>query len=180
MKHIILLLFILGSVFLLLSPGGVNGEEKNPFEGKPDAVKTGEEIFRKRCVVCHGEGGKGDICPNLTDEEWKYGNSDKDLFQTISKGRPGGMPNWDNTLGEEKIWKVISYIRSIGKKQAEKISGGEKTDCEIQRGPCISTVGEENIRVLFDVIPKPVTSMGELLFSVTLEKRGVPVQDAEV
>lgn len=113
MKHMFFLTLTLGSVLLFFLLSSVNGEDKNPFEGKPVAVTEGEEIFRNSCLVCHGQGGKGDICPDLTDEEWKYGNSDKDLFQTVSKGRPGGMPNWDNTLGEEKIWKVISYIRSI-------------------------------------------------------------------
>jgi cytochrome c5 len=180
MKHMFFLIFTLVSVLLFLSLSGVRGQEKNPFEGKPDAVTEGEEIFKKRCVVCHGEGGKGDICPDLTDKEWKYGNGDKDLFQTISKGRPGGMPNWDNTLGEEKIWKVISYIRSIGLKQGDKGPGGKKAGCDIQSGPCINTVGEDNLRVLFDVIPRPVTSMSELLFSVTLEKEGGPVQGAEI
>jgi len=57
-----------------------------------------------------------DISPNLTDKEWKYGSSDADLFLTISKGRPSGMPNWKNTLGSDRIWKVITYIRSIAKK----------------------------------------------------------------
>jgi cytochrome c5 len=173
-------MFTLGAVLLFLSLSDVNGEDKNPFEGNPDAVKEGEEIFKKRCLLCHGEGGKGDICPDLTDKEWKYGNADKDLFQTVSKGRPGGMPDWGNTLGKEKIWKLISYIRSIGMKQDDKGPGGKKTDCDIQSGPCINTVGEENLRVLFNVIPRPVTSMSELLFSITLEKEGVPVQDAEV
>jgi hypothetical protein len=75
MKHMFFLMFTLVSVLLFLSLSDVRGQEKNPFEGKPDAVKEGEEIFKKRCLICHGEGGKGDICPDLTDKEWKYGNA---------------------------------------------------------------------------------------------------------
>jgi cytochrome c oxidase cbb3-type subunit 3 len=76
-------------------------------------VNEGAVIFRQNCQVCHGEGGKGDICPSHTDKEWKYGNSDNQLRESISKGRPGGMPPWESKLGEEKIKKLILYLRSI-------------------------------------------------------------------
>ncbi len=88
---------------------------KNPYEGNPKAAQEGAQIFKSNCKVCHGEGGKGDICPNLTVKQKKYGDSDADLFQTVSKGRPGGMPTWENILGPDRIWKVITYIRSIEK-----------------------------------------------------------------
>ncbi|MDA8082504.1 MAG: c-type cytochrome [Nitrospiraceae bacterium] len=88
---------------------------KNPYQGNQKIVKEGRKIFDENCKVCHGEGGKGDICPNLTLKKKKFGDTDADLFMTVSKGRPGGMPNWDARLGTEKIWKVITYIRSIEK-----------------------------------------------------------------
>jgi len=79
-------------------------------------VSEGAAIFAQNCQSCHGKGGKGDICPNLTDKVWKYGNSDQQLHQTISQGRPGGMPSWGNTLSEKQIRDLIAYIRSIGEK----------------------------------------------------------------
>lgn len=88
---------------------------KNPYEGTQSIVKEGKRIFDSNCKGCHGEGAKGDICPDLTTQKKKFGNSDTDLYTTISKGRPGGMPNWDNTLGADKIWKVITYLRSVEK-----------------------------------------------------------------
>lgn len=84
-----------------------------PVQSGSEAIE-GAKIFAKNCQICHAEGGKGDICPNLTDKEWKYGNSDDQLFQTISGGRPGGMPEWKNRLSERQIRDVIVYIRSIG------------------------------------------------------------------
>ncbi len=98
---------------LIISGIGLAQQAKNPYAGNPQAIKEGAEIFKKNCESCHGPGGKGDICPDLTKKNKKYGDTDSELFQSISKGRPGGMPNWDNTLGTDKIWKVISYIRSI-------------------------------------------------------------------
>lgn len=111
MKKIVILVI---SVFLI-SGIALSQQAKNPYAGDQQAIKEGAEIFKKNCESCHGPGGKGDICPDLTKKSKKYGNSDADLFLTISKGRPGGMPNWDNTLGTDRIWKVITYIRSIEK-----------------------------------------------------------------
>jgi len=73
----------------------------------------GSKIFIQKCRSCHGEGGRGDICPDLTDSEWKYGNSDKDLFESISAGRRGGMPGWANSLSDIEIEELIEYIRRI-------------------------------------------------------------------
>ncbi len=93
------------------TPSGI----KNPFEGNKAAISKGREIFQKNCALCHGADGTGGIGLNLTDKEWKYGSSDGDLYETVSKGRPGGMPNFEASLGKENVWKVISYIRSLGK-----------------------------------------------------------------
>jgi len=89
---------------------------KNPFEGKPEAIKAGEKIFDAKCSECHmdGTGGAG---PNLTDDEWIYGGSDAAVFETISYGRKGGMPSWKNDLSKDDIWKVIAFIRSIAYKK---------------------------------------------------------------
>ncbi len=87
---------------------------KNPYAGDKKAAEKGERIFKNNCAVCHGEEGSGGICPSLRDRVWKYGNTDADLFVTISKGRPGGMPSWSNKLGRDNIWNVITYIRTLG------------------------------------------------------------------
>jgi cytochrome c(L) len=88
---------------------------KNPFEGKPEAIKEGEKIFDAKCSECHmdGTGGAG---PDLTDDTWIYGGSDAAVFETISGGRKGGMPSWKSELGTDNIWKVIAFIRSIHRK----------------------------------------------------------------
>ncbi len=87
----------------------------NPFAGSREAAEDGEKIFQANCRACHGEKGKGGIGPNLASGSWKYGGTDADLFATISGGRPGGMPSWAGTLGAERIWKVIAYVRTLAK-----------------------------------------------------------------
>lgn len=126
-KKTLFLFFTIGVSLLFLSVTACAKEEatppsketaKNETEKTPDAspedVAAGADVYRQNCRVCHGIGGKGDICPNLRDKEWKYGNSDDDLYYSIAKGRPGGMPNWENTLSKEQIRKLIAFIRSIG------------------------------------------------------------------
>jgi len=90
-------------------------EMKNPFEGKPEAIKAGEKIFDAKCSECHmdGTGGAG---PDLTDDKWIYGGSDAEVFETVSGGRKGGMPSWKSELSKDDIWQVIAYIRSLHRK----------------------------------------------------------------
>ena len=79
-------------------------------------VTQGAEIYEAKCLNCHGEEGKGGICPNLIDDEWKYGSSDDDIYKSIAEGRPGGMPDWNKTLSDEKIKRIVAYIRSLSAK----------------------------------------------------------------
>ena len=78
-----------------------------------------ENIFDRTREILFGyadENGKGGICPNLADSEWKYGSADDDIYKSIAEGRPGGMPNWNESLSEEKIKDIVAYIRSLSAK----------------------------------------------------------------
>ena len=103
-----------GTVSAAESPAAVK-MMKNPFTGNTDAVKEGGKTFDERCSECHGGDAMGMSGPDLTDDRWLYGGSDSEVFQTVSKGRPGGMPSWSGTLKDDEIWKVIAYIKSLGK-----------------------------------------------------------------
>jgi putative heme-binding domain-containing protein len=99
---------------------GAGADDKNPFAGDAKAAKLGEYQFRINCAFCHGlsarGGGRG---PDLTKARKKHGNSDADLFRTISQGVPGtAMPAGVNGgigvgMTDEEIWQVITYLRSI-------------------------------------------------------------------
>jgi uncharacterized GH25 family protein len=55
----------------------------------------------------------------------------------------------------------------------------ERADCDIQRGPCVRMAGP-GTEVIFDITPRPVRAMTELLFTVTITKNGRPVSGADV
>ncbi len=105
---------------LLAVTAGAGADDKNPFAGDAKAAKLGEYQFRINCAFCHGlsarGGGRG---PDLTKAQKRHGNSDADLFRTISQGVPGtAMPAGVNGgigvgMTDEEIWQVITYIRSV-------------------------------------------------------------------
>ena len=84
----------------------------NPFAGKAEAAKEGRQIFLQTgCYNCHGlEAKGGGIAPDLTVSKL----DPQQMFRTIHDGRPGTlMPSWGKELDSDKIWKVITYLRSL-------------------------------------------------------------------
>ena len=68
------------------------------------------------CSACHGAGGTGNQAmggPNLTDNVWLYGGTEKAIIETLTNGRQGKMPAFKDTLGEEKIHVLAAYVYSL-------------------------------------------------------------------
>lgn len=79
-------------------------------------ASLGGEIFKNNCAICHGAEGKGNPmfgAPNLTDDIWLYGGSQKVIMQTIESGRNGRMPAHKEFLGEAKVHILAAYIYSL-------------------------------------------------------------------
>lgn len=71
------------------------------------------------CAACHGMDGKGNQmigAPNLTDNIWLYGGSQRAVTETLYYGRNGVMPAFDKTLGEDKVHVVAAYVYSLSQK----------------------------------------------------------------
>ncbi len=78
----------------------------------PQAIAAGKELFAKNCAGCHGRDATGRGGPNLTRQTLKYGAGDRDLRESIAKGRPGGMPAFADRIDGDGIGKLSAYIRS--------------------------------------------------------------------
>ena len=99
-----------------LLPGGPVPEThiKNPYEGNVYAISEGKRFFLYyHCADCHGANGGGGIGPPLMDPVWIYGGEPDNIYDTIVKGRPNGMPSWGGRIPEYQIWQLVSFVRSL-------------------------------------------------------------------
>jgi cytochrome c oxidase cbb3-type subunit III len=85
----------------------------NPYEGNAYAISEGQRLFNwYNCSGCHANGGGG-MGPPLIKQEWIYGVEPANLFDTIVKGRPNGMPTWGGKIPEYQVWQLVTYVRSM-------------------------------------------------------------------
>jgi cytochrome c oxidase cbb3-type subunit 2 len=91
----------------------VVGDLANPVKDVAAAAKEGKEIYEQACAQCHGDKLEGGIGPELTGTKL----ADGDLFKVIFSGNTaGGMPAFGDSLGKEKVWKLVTFIKQGGDK----------------------------------------------------------------
>jgi len=80
-----------------------------------DAHKLGKSLFASYCTTCHGSDARGATgYPNLTDDDWKWGNSEAAIISTITRGRNGIMPALSAALDSQTgIDNMVSYVESL-------------------------------------------------------------------
>jgi cytochrome c oxidase cbb3-type subunit 3 len=107
-----------------LIPGGsqLPASPANPLAGNAYAISEGQRLYNwYNCSGCHFQGGGG-IGPPLLKEEWIYGGEPANLFDTIVKGRPNGMPSWGGRIPANQIWEIVAYVRSMNGKEPQSAS----------------------------------------------------------
>ncbi len=88
------------------------------------AMAGGGAVFRNHCSQCHGAGGQGALggYPNLLDDEWLWGGTLDEIYQTILHGiryeadpdtRFSQMPAFGDILEEEEIDGLVQYVLSL-------------------------------------------------------------------
>ncbi len=86
----------------------------------PDSAASGA-TFRSKCAMCHGQDGAGSTVgksmnvPDLRSPAVQK-LPDAELAQIISNGK-GGMPSFKDSLSEEQIHSLVSYVRSLHQKK---------------------------------------------------------------
>ena len=98
-----------------LQPGGRQSQAvvMNPYQGSAYAISEGQRMFGwYNCSGCHANGGGG-IGPPLIKQAFTYGEEPANLFDTIIKGRPNGMPAWGGRVPEYQIWQLVAFVRSL-------------------------------------------------------------------
>ncbi len=102
-----------------LQPGGSQNAvpPANPDEGNAYAISEGQRLYNwYNCSGCHSQGGGG-IGPPLIKQNWIYGGEPANLFDTIVRGRPNGMPSWGGRIPVYQIWQIVTYVRSMNQRE---------------------------------------------------------------
>jgi cytochrome c oxidase cbb3-type subunit III len=102
-----------------IQPGGAQTQPQatNPYNANAYAISEGQRLYDwYNCSGCHFHGGGG-IGPALMDDVWVYGGEPANIFDTIVKGRPNGMPAWGGRIPQYQIWQLVAYVRSMSGQQ---------------------------------------------------------------
>jgi putative heme-binding domain-containing protein len=118
-------------IIILTMAAACRAQNVNPLAGDARAAETGRWTFRILCAPCHGihaDGGRG---PDLTRGAYSVGDQDKDLYNAIAHGVPGSeMPAYGDRLDADAVWRLVAYVRSVARHDAETVQGdaaaGEK------------------------------------------------------
>lgn len=86
-----------------------------PFDA--ERAKRGDAIFHgppANCFTCHGSQGQGNqgLAPNLADNVWLWGSTDKSIVDVITNGRNSQMPSWSGFLTNDQIAILTGYVWS--------------------------------------------------------------------
>ncbi|MDH3532876.1 MAG: c-type cytochrome, partial [Gammaproteobacteria bacterium] len=80
-----------------------------------DARRLGASLYASYCTTCHGSDARGAPgYPNLTDDDWIWGNSEAQLITSIADGRNAVMPALAASLGGDAgVDNMVRYVRSL-------------------------------------------------------------------
>ena len=115
-----------------LQPGTVadTTHAANPYESSAYAQSEWQRLFGwYNCAGCHANGGGG-MGPPLMDDEWIYGSSGENIYNTIIQGRPNGMPSFRGKLGDDQVWQLAAYVRSMSGLLAKDVASGRNDDMQ--------------------------------------------------
>ncbi|OSI13348.1 cytochrome-c oxidase, cbb3-type subunit III [Neisseria canis] len=126
-----------GRIGIMAAWGPVLGEERvkdvanyvmslSKDEGSYDSERAarGDAIFHgppANCYTCHGDKGQGiqGTGPNLTDDTWLWGGTQKAIMETITNGRHNQMPAWGNFLDDDKMHIMTAYVWGLSHKDGK-------------------------------------------------------------
>jgi cytochrome c oxidase cbb3-type subunit 3 len=112
----------------------------------PKALAVGRNLFANNCVACHGSDARGATSfPNLTDNDWLWGNAPETIATSISGGRVGVMAPWAEVLGEKGVDDAVAYVLSLSGRSAPRgDAGAGRTQFETICSACHGLDGRGN------------------------------------
>jgi mono/diheme cytochrome c family protein len=95
--------------------------KKSPVATSESSLSSGQKVYAKRCLGCHGKAGNGDgpdaadlgIHPAKLSDPMTRQQTDGELFWKITVGKKP-MPGYASRLSPTDRWNVINYLRTLG------------------------------------------------------------------
>jgi cytochrome c oxidase cbb3-type subunit 3 len=108
---------------------------------EPAAMSAGWHLFNNHCSACHGTDARGQAkqFPNLTNDRWQWGGTEREIAQSITVGRLAVMPPWQAALGDEGVTAVAEYVRALATGSPAEDSEGAR----IYRTSCFACHGAD-------------------------------------
>jgi cytochrome c oxidase cbb3-type subunit III len=122
--------------------------------GEPQARAIGERLFLNNCAQCHGSTGLGSKgFPNLTDNDWLWGDKPEQIIESIAKGRTGVMPPMAAAVGSAaEVEQVAQYVLSLSGSATDAVKAelgrsrfGVCAACHGPRGEGNQALGAPNL-----------------------------------
>lgn len=126
-------LLLSAAVFFVIAPAPIPAlasggpPQDNPIKTTAASREKARKLYGVDCSMCHGDNGSGktDMAKDmtLTLADWTDPKSlatvpDKQLFDTIRKGKGDKMPPEDASRAkDEEVWALVAYIRGFSKGQ---------------------------------------------------------------
>ncbi|MDH7943564.1 cytochrome-c oxidase, cbb3-type subunit III [Pseudohongiella sp. SYSU M77423] len=73
----------------------------------------GRAVYMTYCVACHGAQGEGNVlfgAPSLRDDDWLYGGDRASVLASITAGRAGVMPAFNDRLNDAQIRLLVAWL----------------------------------------------------------------------
>ncbi len=86
------------------------------FISSPAVAQDAAATYKAKCAMCHGPDGKGGKMGtrDFASPEVKA-ESDAQLTDIVTKGKPPKMPAYGEKLKPEEIKDLVTYIRTLAK-----------------------------------------------------------------
>jgi cytochrome c oxidase subunit 2 len=94
-------------------------------ENTSPSFQQGQKIFETYCIACHGTNGAGVLYSKSALDKDKFVTGDyKKLIPVILYGKAGAgtMPGWQDTLSDQEIAAVATYIRQAWSNRADPVT----------------------------------------------------------
>lgn len=105
-------------------------DPETQIKSSPESIASGEKLFVKTCVQCHGKEGRGNITSgkrlkddwqnriwprNLTrPSTWRATATVEEVFERISTGiRSTPMPEHTTTMKADDRWHISNYVMTL-------------------------------------------------------------------